>query len=88
MAGPAASRGEALLLLGQAAADLEAGYRRMLADCLKHGPPLVVCTVYRGHFPEPSYRACVAVAPCAFNDRPAPQADSAAGSIGLIFESP
>ncbi|MEK8029723.1 SGNH/GDSL hydrolase family protein [Ideonella sp. DXS29W] len=65
---PVASSGEALLLLGQAAADFEASYRRMLAACLTHGLPLVVCTVYHGNFPEPSYQACVAVALCAFND--------------------
>jgi len=65
---PVSSSGEALLLLGNAAAEFEASYRSMLALCLKVGVPLVVCTIYHGNFPDPSYRACVAVALCAFND--------------------
>lgn len=62
------SSGEALLLLGEAAAEFESNYRRMLAECLHAGLPLVVCTIYHGSFPDAHYQACVAVALCAFND--------------------
>lgn len=65
---PVSSSGEALLLLGNAAVDFEVSYRNMLTECLKVGVPLVVCTIYHGNFPDPSYRACVTVALCAFND--------------------
>lgn len=65
---PVSSSGEALLLLGTAAADFEVSYRNMLTECLKVGVPLVVCTIYHGNFPDPIYRTCVAVALCAFND--------------------
>lgn len=65
---PVSSCGEALLLLGNAAAEFEVSYRRMVAQCLKVGLPLVVCTIYHGNFPDPSYRACVAVALTTYND--------------------
>jgi len=65
---PVSSSGEALLLLGNAAAEFEAGYRSTVAQCLKVGLPLVVCTIYHGNFPDPSYRACIAVALSAYND--------------------
>lgn len=65
---PVSSSGEALLLLGQAAAEFESNYRRMLAKCLHAGLPLVACTIYHGNFPDARYQACVAVALCAFND--------------------
>ena len=65
---PVSSSGEALLLLGNAAAEFEASYKSMVAQCLRVGLPLVVCTIYHGNFPDPSYRACVAVALSAYND--------------------
>lgn len=65
---PVTTSSEALLLLSQAANDFEVSYRDMLGQCLGIGIPLVVCTVYNGNFPEPSYQACIAVALCAFND--------------------
>jgi hypothetical protein len=65
---PVSSSGEALVLLGNAAAEFEVSYRRMMAQCLDVGLPLVVCTIYHGNFPDPGYRACVAVALSAYND--------------------
>ncbi|MEY4562873.1 MAG: hypothetical protein RLZZ618_2150 [Pseudomonadota bacterium] len=65
---PVDNSAEALLLLAQAAQDFEVSYRRMIDPCLKMGVPLVVCTVYHGSFPDPSYQTCVAVALTAFND--------------------
>lgn len=65
---PVNSSGEALLLLAGAVAKFEASYRSVVDACLEFGLPLVVCTVYHGNFPEPSYQQRVIVALAAFND--------------------
>jgi hypothetical protein len=63
-----ASSAEALLMLGEAAAEFEQAYRRKVDACLALKRPLVVCTVYHGNFPDPGFAACAAVALTAFND--------------------
>jgi len=65
---PVNSSGEALLLLASAVGKFEASYRAVVDACLKFGLPLVICTVYHGNFPEPSYQQRVIVALSAFND--------------------
>jgi hypothetical protein len=65
---PVSSSGEALLMLADAVARFEASYRSVIEGCLRLGLPLVVCTVYHGNFPEPSYQRRVIVALAAFND--------------------
>ncbi len=65
---PVTSSGEALLMLADAVERFEASYRKVVDSCLKLGLPLVVCTVYHGNFPEPSYQRRVVVALSAFND--------------------
>jgi hypothetical protein len=65
---PVASSGEALLLLAEAAAEFEASYRQTVEACLMFKLPLVLCTVYHGNFPEPSYQRRAATALAVFND--------------------
>lgn len=65
---PVASSGEALLMLADAVQAFEAAYRHAVQACLAHRLPLVVCTVYHGNFPEPTYQRRVGVALTAFND--------------------
>ena len=65
---PVASSGEALLLLSEAASEFEESYRATVEACLKFELPLVVCTIYHGNFPEPSYQKRVAIALTVFND--------------------
>lgn len=65
---PVTSSGEALLLLSEVAAEFELNYRRAVSACLSRNLPLVVCTIYHGNFPEPSYQRRVVVALTLFND--------------------
>lgn len=65
---PVTTSGEALLLLANAVGEFESSYRAVVDACLKSGLPLVVCTIYHGDFPEPSYQQRVVVALAAFND--------------------
>jgi hypothetical protein len=65
---PVASSGEALLLLADAASEFEAAYRATVEACLQFTLPLVVCTIYHGNFPEPTYQRRAAIALTAFND--------------------
>lgn len=62
------SSGEVLDALGRAAEGFERQYCAMLGQVLSHGLPLVLCTIYRGNFPDAvmQRRASVALAP--FND--------------------
>ena len=65
---PVTSSGEALLLLADVGAEFEAAYRLVIEACLAYKLPLVVCTIYHGNFPEPSYQKRAAVALTVFND--------------------
>ena len=65
---PVSSSGEALLLLADAVAEFEVTYRNSIDACLATGLPLVICTIYNGNFPEPSYQRRATVALTAFND--------------------
>lgn len=65
---PVATSGEALLMLDDAVSEFENSYRGVVDACLRHGLPLVLCTIYNGNFPEPSYQRRVRVALAVFND--------------------
>lgn len=65
---PVNSSGEALLLLSDVAREFEASYRMAVKACLSRDLPLVVCTIYHGNFPDPSYQGRVIVALALFND--------------------
>lgn len=65
---PVTSSGEALLMLADIADEFEAAYRSAVQACLELALPLVVCTIYHGQFPEPSYQRRAAIALTAFND--------------------
>lgn len=65
---PVCSSAEALDLLAQAVAGFEVSYRRAVAVCLQRRLPLIICTIYNGNFPDPTYRQRVAFALSGFND--------------------
>jgi len=65
---PVVSSGEALSLLSEAAGAFEVAYRHVVEACLERKLPLVVCTIYNGKFPDPTYQQRVRVALMAFND--------------------
>ena len=65
---PVNSSGEALILLSEVVREFEASYRKTLKECLSLNLPLVVCTIYHGNFPDPSYQRRVIVALALFND--------------------
>lgn len=65
---PVDSSGEALLLLYDVAREFEASYRMAVKACLNLDLPFVVCTIYHGNFPDPSYQRRVIVALALFND--------------------
>lgn len=62
------STAEALTLLGAAATEFEANYRKAVAACVKRGLPLAICTIYNGNFPDRHYQKLVITALTAFND--------------------
>jgi hypothetical protein len=65
---PVSSSGEALILLSEVVREFEASYRMAVKACLSLNLPLVVCTIYHGNFPDPSYQRRVIVALALFND--------------------
>ncbi len=65
---PVHSSGEAFVLLAEAADEFEKSYRAAVTSCLGTELPLVICTIYGGNFPEPSYQQAVRMALLAFND--------------------
>ncbi len=65
---PVSSTSEALLLLSEAVRDFEMSYRRVIEKCLNCRVSLIVCTIYNGNFPDPSYQRRVMVALSLFND--------------------
>ena len=65
---PVVSSGEALSLLSEAAGAFEVAYRHVVEACLERKLQLVVCTIYNGKFPDPTYQQRVRVALMAFND--------------------
>ena len=65
---PVSSSGEALLMLAKAVDEFEPSYRRVVGSCLQRGLPLVLCTIYNGNFPEPTYQRRATLALTAYND--------------------
>jgi hypothetical protein len=65
---PVVSSGEALLMLAGAVDGFRSSYRQVVDACLLRQLPLVVCTVYNGCFPEPTFQRRVSIALAAFND--------------------
>ena len=53
---PAASMAQALGMLTGVVREFESQYRKMIAACLAHGLPLVICTIYNGNFDDARYR--------------------------------
>ena len=64
----ARSSGEVLDALAGAAEEFERRYRAVLAQVLARRLPLILCTVYRGNFPDPVMQRRAHVALAAFND--------------------
>jgi lysophospholipase L1-like esterase len=65
---PARSAAEVLTLLAAAAGEFEERYRRLIARLLQAGPPLTVCTIYNGSFPDQDFQRIAATALSSFND--------------------
>lgn len=65
---PVRSSADTFTLLAKAVLEFEANYRKLVGACLKKERPLIVCTIYNGNFPDPSYQRSVTVALAAFND--------------------
>jgi lysophospholipase L1-like esterase len=65
---PARSAAEVLTLLAHAAGEFEEGYRRLIARLLQAGPPLTVCTIYNGNFPDQDFQRIASTALSSFND--------------------
>lgn len=59
---------EALHLLAEAVAEVEASYRRALGLLLATRLPLTLCTIYNGHFDDPGYQHIASTALTPFND--------------------
>jgi len=65
---PVASSGDALLMLSGIALEFEGSYRTVVSSCLQLGRPVVLCTIYHGNFPDPSYQSRASIALTVFND--------------------
>lgn len=65
---PARSVGEAIDMLSAAVRDFESAYRAMVAKCLSQRLPLVVCTIYNGHFEDARFGSRARGAVALFND--------------------
>jgi hypothetical protein len=65
---PVRSVGEALDRLTATTARFEAGYAALLREMVRTGLPVTVCTVYNGHFPDPTLQRRVQAALALFND--------------------
>lgn len=65
---PAASMAQALGMLTGVVREFESQYRKMIAACLAHGLPLVICTIYNGNFDDARYRELTRAAIELFDD--------------------
>jgi hypothetical protein len=65
---PVRSTGDAFTMLAMVGREFEQSYRKAVADCMRPGLPLVVCTIYNGNFPDPAYQLRAATALTVFND--------------------
>ncbi len=65
---PVTASGEVLDALARAAEDFERQYCAMLGQVLSHSLPLVLCTIYRGRFPEAVMQRRASMALVPFND--------------------
>ena len=65
---PVRTVGEALDRLTERVARFEGRYAEGLRETLRLGLPVVVCTVYNGHFPDPALQRRVTAALTLFND--------------------
>jgi phage gp37-like protein len=64
----AGSVAEAINILGEAVAQFESAYRKVIEACIAHRLPLVICTIYNGNFPDAGYRKLVRSAMALFDD--------------------
>jgi hypothetical protein len=65
---PAASSAEVLALLAEIGNGFGRRFRRLVTALVRRGLPVVVCTIYNGSFPDPTYQRLAATALCVFND--------------------
>lgn len=65
---PAASMAQALGMLAGVVRDFESKYRKVIAACLAHSLPLVICTIYNGNFDDARYRELTRTAIALFDD--------------------
>lgn len=65
---PAASAAQTIGFLADAAFAFERRYRGLIAQLLRRGHPLTLCTIYNGSFPDPEFQRIAATALCVFND--------------------
>ncbi|HEX2249078.1 MAG TPA: SGNH/GDSL hydrolase family protein [Gemmatimonadales bacterium] len=62
------SAAEVFERLADAAGEFESRYRRLVDQLLVRRLPLVVCTIYNGSFPDPTFQRIASTALCPFND--------------------
>lgn len=65
---PAPSTMQALQAIADVAESFASGYRLAIDECLRPHLPLVVCTIYNGCFPDPTYQRLAALGLSVFND--------------------
>jgi hypothetical protein len=58
----------ALARLAEVSKSFEEKYRRAVEECRQIGPPLTICTIYNGCFPDGDYQRLVSTALMVFND--------------------
>jgi lysophospholipase L1-like esterase len=59
---------DAFALLDEAVEDFSAQYARAVEACLQTGLPLVLCTIYHGHFPDRDFQRAARIALAPFNE--------------------
>lgn len=65
---PAPSTMEALQALAEVSESFAKAYGLAIDECLRPHLPLVVCTIYNGCFPDPTYQRLAALGLTVFND--------------------
>lgn len=65
---PAASTAQAIGMLADVVRDFENKYRKVIAACLAHRLPLLLCTIYNGNFDDARYRELTRTAVALFDD--------------------
>src|SRR5215213_9845539 len=65
---PAKSSAQVLAMLADVGGRFEDGYRKLVSALVARARPLVVCSIYNGSFPDPTYQRLAQTALTVFND--------------------